>query len=125
MTKPYGILLVSHVEEIATGLLRLLDQVAADVTIKTAGGTDDGEVGTDFNKIQDTLNEFEEENILAFYDLGSAKLNLEMAMDFSEKNVTLYDASFLEGAYVAASLLQTDVDLETIEEQLKPLIVKD
>lgn len=125
MTKPYGILLVSHVEEIANGLLRLLDQVAADVTIKTAGGTDDGKVGTDFNKIQDTLNEFEEENILAFYDLGSAKLNLEMAMDFSEKNVTLYDASFLEGAYVTASLLQTDVDLETIEEQLKPLIVKD
>lgn len=125
MSKDYGILLVSHVTEIADGLVRLLDEVASDVTIKTAGGTDENDVGTDFNKIQKAIDEFEEDSILAFYDLGSAKLNLEMAMEYSEKNIKLYDVSFIEGAYVAASLLQTGVGLSVIEEQLEPLQVKD
>lgn len=125
MSKEYGLLLISHVEEIADGLVKLLDQVAPDVTIKTAGGTEDGEIGTSFDKINAVLNEFEEEKILAFYDLGSAKINLEMAMDFNDKEITLYETAFIEGAYVAASLLQVDVDLATIEEQLNPLIVKE
>ncbi len=49
MTKSTGILLVSHVKEVAEGLTRLLDQVAGDVTIKTAGGTEDGGIGTSFD----------------------------------------------------------------------------
>ena len=125
MTNKYGILLVSHVEEITDGLLKLLDQVAGDVSIKTAGGTENGEIGTNFEKINQVLNAFEEEKILAFYDLGSAKMNLEMAMEYSDKEIKLYETAFIEGAYVAASLLQTDVDLEVIEEQLKPLVIKE
>lgn len=125
MNKEYGVLLISHVEEIATGLVKLISQVAADVTIKTAGGTEDGDIGTSFDKINAVLDEFEEDKILAFYDLGSAKMNLEMAMEFSDKEIILYETALIEGAYVAASLLQADVDLETIEEQLKPLIIKE
>lgn len=125
MNKEYGVLLISHVEEIATGLVKLISQVATDVTIKTAGGTEDGDIGTSFDKINAVLDEFEEDKILAFYDLGSAKMNLEMAMEFSDKEIILYETALIEGAYVAASLLQADVDLETIEEQLKPLIIKE
>lgn len=125
MSKGYGILLISHVEEIANGLAKLIDQVASDVTIKTAGGTEDGDIGTSFDKINAVLAEFEEDKILAFYDLGSAKMNLEMAVEFSEKEVKLYETAFIEGAYVAASLLQADVELTEIEKQLKPLVVKE
>ncbi len=125
MSKEYGILLISHVEEIANGLAKLIDQVASDVTIKTAGGTEDGDIGTSFDKINAVLAEFEEEKILAFYDLGSAKMNLEMAVEFSEKKVKLYETAFIEGAYVASSLLQADVELTEIEKQLEPLIVKE
>lgn len=125
MSKKYAILLVSHVEEIADGLARLLDQVAGDVTIRTAGGTDDGEIGTSYDKISSVLDEIEEKTVLAFYDLGSAKMNLEMAEEFSDKKIILYDVSFIEGAYVTASLLQADVDLIVIEEQLAPLTIKD
>ena len=125
MSKEYGILLISHVEEIANGLAKLIDQVASDVTIKTAGGTEDGDIGTSFDKISTVLSEFEEEKILAFYDLGSAKMNLEMAVEFSEKEVKLYETAFIEGAYVASSLLQADVELTEIEKQLEPLIVKE
>jgi dihydroxyacetone kinase phosphotransfer subunit len=125
MSKKYGILLISHVEEITDGLVKLLDQVASDVTIKTAGGGEDGEIGTSFDKINTALGEFEEDAVLAFYDLGSAKMNLEMAMEGSDKEVRLFETAFVEGAYVAASLLQTEVNLETIQEQLEPLTIKE
>ena len=65
------------------------------------------------------------DEILAFYDLGSAKMNLEMAIEMSDKKVHLYDTAFLEGAYTAASLIQAGVNLEDIEKQLKPLTIKD
>ena len=125
MSKEYGILLISHVEEIADGLVKLIDQVASDVTIKTAGGTEDGDIGTSFDKISAVLGEFEADKVLAFYDLGSAKMNLEMALEFTDKEVKLYETALIEGSYVAASLLQADVDLATIEEQLKPLEIKE
>lgn len=125
MSKEYGILLISHVEEIADGLAKLIDQVAGDVTLKTAAGTEDGGIGTSFDKIKTVLDEFEEEKVLAFYDLGSAKMNLEMALEFNEKEVKLYETAFIEGAYVAASLLQADVALADIEKQLEPLVVKE
>ena len=125
MSKEYGVLLISHVEDIANGLAQLIDQVAGDVTIKTAGGTEDGDIGTSFDKISAVLGEFEEDKVLAFYDLGSAKMNLEMALEITDKEVKLYETALIEGSYVAASLLQADVDLATIEEQLKPLKIKD
>lgn len=120
-----GIVLVSHVPEIAKGLKLLLSQVAKDVSITTAGGTDDGRIGTSMEKIMSAFDENKAEEILAFYDLGSAKMNLEMAIELNEKKIHLYDAAFIEGAYTAASLLQAGVSLSTIEEQLKPLIVKE
>lgn len=124
MSKETGILLVSHVEEVAQGLTKLLSQVAADVTIVPAGGTEDGEVGTSFDKISAAVEKFEEDNIIAFYDLGSAKMNLEMAIETTDKKITLYDTAFVESAYTAASLLQVDVPLEDIDKQLAELKVK-
>lgn len=125
MTKEYAILLVSHSEKIAEGLKDLLTEVAKDITIEIAGGTEDGDIGTSFDLISEKVNKIEEEKILAFYDLGSAKMNIEMAMEFSDKKINLKNVSFIEGAYVAASLLQADVDMDTINEQLAPLKVKE
>lgn len=125
MTKSTGILLVSHVKEIAEGLTKLLDQIAGDVTIKTAGGTEDGDVGTSFDLISETLESFEEEYVLCFYDLGSAKMNLEMAIEATDKDVEIMKAALIEGAYTAASLLQADVKPEEINRQLTKLNIKE
>lgn len=120
-----GITLVSHVSDIAEGLPKLLKQVAKDVPITTAGGTNDGDIGTSMEKIMTAFSENGADEILAFYDLGSAKMNLEMAMEMSDKKVHLYNAAFIEGAYTAASLIQAGVSLDDIEKQLKQLIVKE
>ena len=120
-----GITLVSHVPEIAEGLPQLLNQVAKDVPITKAGGTNDNDIGTSMEKIMQAFADNQADEILAFYDLGSAKMNLEMAIEMSDKKVHLYDTTFLEGAYTAASLIQAGVNLEDIEKQLKPLTIKD
>lgn len=120
-----GITIVSHVPEIAEGLPKLLKQVAGDVSITTAGGTNDGDIGTSMEKIMQAFDDNEADNILAFYDLGSAKMNLEMAMEMSDKKVHLYDTALIEGAYTATSLIQAGVGLDEIEAQLKPLTIKD
>lgn len=124
MSKAYGVLIVSHVNSIADGLLALLSEVAADVTIKSAGGTEENEIGTSFAKIEAALASFEEDHILAFYDLGSAKMNLELAIETSDKTVTLFDTALIESAYTASALLQADAPFEAIEEQLSPLKIK-
>ncbi len=60
----------------------------------------------------------------AFYDLGSAKMNLELVSEMTEKNLVICDAAFVEGAYLTAALLQADTPYEKIREQLQELYVK-
>ncbi len=119
-----GIVIVSHVGEIVTGLERLLNEVAKDVDITVAGGLEDNGIGTSFEAITAAFEANPQDKLLAFYDLGSAKMNLEMAMEMSEKDIVLYDTALVESCYTAAALIQAGVDFATIDEQLQPLKVK-
>lgn len=120
----YGIVIVSHVPEIAAGLPKLLSQVAPHLSITHAGGTDDGDIGTSMAKISTAFDDNTGAELLAFYDLGSAKMNLEMAIELADKPVHLYDTALIEGAYTAATLLEAGVALPDVEKQLKPLVIK-
>lgn len=119
-----GIVMVSHVSDVVNGVAKLINEVAKDVPVTTAGGTEDNGVGTSFEKILTAFEENKAVKILAFYDLGSAKMNLEMAMEMTDKEVTLYDTALLESSYTAAALIQAGADIATIEEQLAPLKIK-
>ena len=116
-----GIIIVSHVYEIAKGINRLLQEVASDVNIEVVGGISEVEIGTSFDNILQLIEQHPSDNLLAFYDLGSAKMNLEMARELSEKSITIYDVSIVEGSYTAAALLQANVANNVIEQQLKEL----
>ena len=119
-----GIVMVSHVSDVVNGVAKLINEVSKDVPVTTAGGTEDNGVGTSFEKILTAFEENKADKILAFYDLGSAKMNLEMAMEMTDKEVTLYDTALLESSYTAAALIQAGADIATIEEQLAPLKIK-
>ncbi len=119
-----GITLVSHVPEITKGLNQLLKQAAKDVPITIAGGTNDQDIGTSMDKILQAFSDNQASEILAFYDLGSAKMNLELAQEMTSKKIHVYDVSFIEGAYTAAALVEAGVDLYEIEQQLEPLKIK-
>ena len=119
-----GIVLVTHVTEISEGLVKLLREVAKDVDITVGAGLDVGEIGTSFERIQVAFDANPADELLVFYDLGSAKMNLEMVMEISERSVHLYDTAFVESAYTAAALIQAGSSLEEIAQQLVPLKIK-
>ena len=121
-----GIVIISHSEKVAEGVKDLAVQMAQDAPIATAGGTSDGRLGTDVNKIVDAINEvYSEEGVLLLFDLGSAYMNAEMAiesLDESKKdNVQLVDTALVEGAVSAAVESSIGKSIEEIQESLKTM----
>lgn len=117
----YGIVIVSHSYHLAQGVYDLVSEVAKDISITYIGGTEDKEIGTDFNLVLNAIEANTSTQLLAFFDLGSARMNLELAMDMSNKEITIFQVPIVEGAYTATALLQAGAPIETIKEQLKEL----
>jgi len=124
MANIYGIVLLSHSESLAVGLKQLLDEVAHDVVITTAGSTIDNMIGTSIDKIQEAIDSNPYSELLVFYDLGSAKMNLEIVVDSSPKKIHVLDCAMVEGAYVAAAMLGAGLTLDAVMVELKPLMIK-
>ncbi|HEO0309774.1 TPA: PTS-dependent dihydroxyacetone kinase phosphotransferase subunit DhaM [Streptococcus agalactiae] len=118
-----GIIVVSHSKNITQGVVDLISEVAKDVSITYVGGTEDGEIGTSFDQVQQIVEQNDKKTLLAFFDLGSAKMNLELVADFSEKNIIINSVPVVEGAYTAAALLQAGADLDSIQSQLAELTI--
>ncbi|HGC8163102.1 TPA: dihydroxyacetone kinase phosphoryl donor subunit DhaM [Streptococcus agalactiae] len=118
-----GIIVVSHSKNIAQGVVDLISEVAKDVSITYVGGTEDGEIGTSFDQVQQIVEQNDKKTLLAFFDLGSAKMNLDLVADFSEKNIIINSVPVVEGAYTAAALLQAGADLDSIQSQLAELTI--
>lgn len=114
----YGIVIVSHSSQIAQGIYDLIQEVAKDVAITYVGGDGEGGIGTSFESASEAMESNPAGTLLAFYDLGSAKMNLEVASEFSTKDVEIFDVPVVEGTYTAAALLQAGVDLEAVKAQL-------
>ena len=98
-----GIVLISHSYKIVDGVKELIRQVIKDVPIELAGGTEENEIGTSMEKIVKAIHNADHgKGVILFYDLGSAKMNAEIAMEMSELEAILVEAPLVEGSYVAA-----------------------
>ncbi|MBP2632811.1 MAG: dihydroxyacetone kinase, phosphotransfer subunit [Firmicutes bacterium] len=114
-----GIVIVSHSQKVAEGIKDIAQQMAKDVKIIAAGGTSDGEIGTDALKIQEAILEANTgDGVLIMVDLGSAVLSAETALEFLDEelrqNVRIADAPVVEGAIVAAVQASTGAGLEEV-----------
>ena len=118
-----GIVIVSHSKHLAEGLVELISEVAKDVSITSVGGREDGGIGTSFQQVLKAVEDNNQQKLLAFFDLGSARMNLEMVSDFTDKEILINNVPIVEGAYTAAALLQAGANLETIQEQLTKLAI--
>lgn len=116
-------IIVSHSKDLAQGVMALISEVAKDVPITFVGGTEDGGIGTSFDQVQAIVDKNPEERLLAFYDLGSARMNMELVADFSDKELLIQNVPLVEGAYTAAALLQAGADEEAILAQLAELTI--
>lgn len=107
-----GLVIVSHSGKLAEGVVELAAQMAADVTIVPAGGTDDGGIGTSLEKISAAISEADTgDGAVLLADLGSAVMTAETAVEFLDDEqrgrVRLADAPLVEGAVAAAVAAQT------------------
>ena len=110
-----GIVLISHSAKVVEGIKDVINQVN-DTAIALAGGTDDGEIGTSIEKVQTAIDSVShDKGVLLVYDLGSAKMNAELAIEMGAlEKVKILEAPILEGAYVAAVEAGMGKDLDEV-----------
>ena len=118
-----GLVLISHSAPLVDGLRAMVQQVAGeDVVVATAGGTEDGRLGTSAPLIADALRgalDASPEGVLVLFDLGSAALSLELALedlDAADRDRTrISEAPLVEGAILAAVQASVGASLAEVE----------
>src|ERR1035438_9229171 len=102
-----GMVLVSHSAALAEGTAELAGQISGGtVTIATAGGTDDGRIGTSIAKVETALRQAAAgAGVLILPDLGSSVLTVRALLADAEDDlpepVAVADAPFVERKSVA------------------------
>jgi dihydroxyacetone kinase phosphotransfer subunit len=111
-----GLVLVSHSATLASGLVELITQLAPDVTVVTAAGTDDGRIGTSPDAVAAALGSADSgDGVVVIPDLGSAVLSVRVALeDAPDDRIVLVDAPFVEGAVSAAVTAGTGATLDEV-----------
>lgn len=106
-----GLVLVSHSPEIADGTASLVRQMAGELPVFAVGGTSEGDLGTDPERIQRAIEEAGTDEVLVFVDIGSAVMSTEAVLEMLEaerrERARLVDAPFVEGAFAAGVMAST------------------
>ncbi|MET4100261.1 PTS hybrid protein [Agrococcus sp. UYP10] len=119
-----GLVIVSHSARIAEGVVELAAQMAPTVTIVAAGGTDDGGIGTSFDRVQAALGEADSgDGVVVLCDLGSAVLTTETAIDFAAEpeRIRIADAPIVEGAVAAAVAAEAGGSMDEVVAAAEPI----
>ena len=117
-----GLVLISHSASIAEGLREMVAQVAgAEVPVATAGGTDDGRLGTSAPRVAAAIRSTLDagaDGTLILLDLGSAALSLELALeefdDEERARLRVSEAPLVEGAILAAVQASVGATLDEV-----------
>jgi PTS hybrid protein len=114
-----GVVFVSHSERIAEGLVDLARQMAPTAALVAAGGTDDGRIGTSFDRVNTAIGEADAgAGVVVLCDLGSAILTAETVLDFLDDEqrgrVRIVDAPLVEGGVAASVAAESGAPLEEV-----------
>jgi PTS hybrid protein len=122
MSNPVGIVLVSHSAELAAGLRLLVEQIGSDdVPVATAGGTDDGRIGTSYDLVLAAIRDADRGGgVVVLPDLGSSVLTARTVLeDHPSSDVLIVDAPFVEGAVAAVVTAASGADLKSVANAAK------
>ncbi|MGI8716052.1 MAG: dihydroxyacetone kinase phosphoryl donor subunit DhaM, partial [Solirubrobacteraceae bacterium] len=115
-----GIVIVSHSEALARGVVELAREMGGpDVAIEAAGGLGEpGVLGTDAERVRAAVQTvMSADGVLVLMDLGSALMSAEFALELLEDGadrVRLSDAPLVEGAVAAAAAAGGGADLDEV-----------
>lgn len=94
-----SIVLVSHSARLAEAAAELAGLMAKKVRIIGAGGMEDGDFGTSFNRIYDAIEQvYSPDGVMVLMDMGSSVMTTEMVLEeMEDMKVCMADAPFVEG----------------------------
>ncbi|WP_291465146.1 dihydroxyacetone kinase phosphoryl donor subunit DhaM [Actinomyces sp.] len=124
MSVRVAFVIVSHSASLAVGVCELAAQMAPDVPFTAAGGTDDGRIGTSYDRVEAALEaalgavEGEGSGVVVLTDLGSATMTVESVIDMSDEpeRVRFVDTALVEGAVAASVRAQLGDSLSQVAE---------
>lgn len=121
-----SLLIVSHSESLARGIMELAKEMSGDVVIEAVGGTEDGRLGNDYSKIYEALDKiYTDDGVLILFDLGSSYLTAEMVKEAFEmegrENVRIADSDMVEGAVISSIEMSLGRSLDEVCEKLLEL----
>jgi len=98
-----GIVIVSHSQKLAEGVVELAQMMATEVDIAAAGGLEGG-LGTSYARIQHAVEEVNgADGAIVLVDMGSAVMTAELVLEkMHDDHLLLVDAPLVEGAVLAA-----------------------
>lgn len=99
-----GIVIVSHSQKLAEGVVELAKMMASNAPVAAAGGLEDGALGTSYEKISAAIESvYSTDGVAILVDMGSAVMTTEMVLeDLERDNVKMLDCPLVEGAVLAA-----------------------
>ena len=111
-----GIVIVSHSQKLAEGVVDLASLMAPETPMRAAGGMDDGGFGTSFEKINTAIDEiYSDDGVIILMDMGSAVMTTEMVLEMMEyRKVTMVDCPVVEGAIAAAVVAAGNAPMEDV-----------
>jgi len=114
-----GIVIVSHSEKLADGVVDVTKIMADGCSIASAGGMDDGSYGTSYEKIMMAIESVHhDDGVLVLMDMGSAVMTTEMVLeDLGYDDVIMADCPIAEGAIAASLASLGGADLQTVKQE--------
>ncbi|HLS72310.1 MAG TPA: dihydroxyacetone kinase phosphoryl donor subunit DhaM [Actinomycetaceae bacterium] len=112
-----AIVVVSHSAQLARGVCELAVQMAPDVMLLAAGGTEDGRLGTSFDLVSEAVRQTlaEAGGVVVLTDLGSATLTTETVLEIlDDARVVMADGPLVEGAVAAAVAAQGGAGVDAV-----------
>ncbi|AJT42372.1 dihydroxyacetone kinase phosphoryl donor subunit DhaM [Psychromicrobium lacuslunae] len=118
-----SLVIVSHSQKLAEGVVELAGQMAPEVRILAAGGMDadaagQSALGTSLTKISSALATADVgDGVLVLADLGSAVMTAETALELlgNPESIRLAEAPVVEGAVAAAVAAQSGAALAAVQ----------
>jgi phosphocarrier protein FPr len=115
-----GIVIVSHSEALAEGVVRLAREMGGEeLALEAAGGMDEpGALGTDAERVRAAIERaMSDDGVLVLMDLGSALMSAEFAIEMladGADRVRMSEAPLVEGAVAAAVAARGGGTLEEV-----------
>src|SRR5512132_3118752 len=114
-----GLVVVSHSEALAQGVVALAREMGGqELALEAAGGMDEpGARGTDAERVRAAIERaMSDDGVLVLMDLGSALMSTEFAIEMLEGGgrVLMSEAPLVEGAVAAAVAARGGASLEEV-----------